>query len=149
MDVLFNRIHIYPGKNKLPDKIKTVRLFYDVLWNEHDKTVIPLILYPDLSFRGSLGEEKSGHKGFEEYMDSVHHALGGFKCEILDTVSEEHKLFAKMDFSGVHQNELFGYGPTNRQVSWNGAALFTFEDGLIKDLWVLGDIYGLLAQLKS
>lgn len=133
----------------MPDKIKTVRLFYDVLWNKHDKTIIPLIFHPDLSFRGSLGEEKSGPGGFEEYLDFIHHALANFNCEILDTVSEGNKLFAKMDFSGVHQNELFGYPATNRHVSWNGAALFIFEDGLIKDLWVLGDVYGLISQLKD
>lgn len=133
----------------MPDKIKIVGLFYDVLWNKHDKTVIPEILHPELTFRGSLGEEKSGPGGFEEYLDFIHNALGNFKCEILDTVSEGNKLFAKMDFSGVHQNELFGCPATNRHVSWKGAALFTFEDALIKELWVLGDVYGLIAQLKN
>lgn len=39
--------------------------------------------------------------------------------------------------------------PTGKQLTWAGAALFTFEDGKIIDLWVLGDLVSLLDQLNS
>ena len=38
--------------------------------------------------------------------------------------------------------------PTGRQLSWAGAAFFTFSDGLVGDLWVLGDLHNLHAQLR-
>jgi predicted ester cyclase len=34
-------------------------------------------------------------------------------------------------------------------VQWAGAALFTVVDGKIQDVWVLGDVQGLAAQLKG
>ena len=58
------------------------------------------------------------------------------------------KAFAKMLFSGVHRAEFLSYARTQRRVEWAGAALFTFRDGKIADLWVLGDMHHLLQQLK-
>ncbi|WP_445354880.1 nuclear transport factor 2 family protein [Microbulbifer sp. EKSA008] len=56
-----------------------VRRFYEVLWDAHDKKAMPSILHESFSFRGSLGQEKRGLKGFAEYVDMVHKALGDLK----------------------------------------------------------------------
>ena len=42
-----------------------------------------------------------------------------------------------------------GYAPTRKLVSWFGAALFTFDDETIANIWVLGDINSLLALLEG
>ena len=41
-----------------------------------------------------------------------------------------------------------GFKPTGKQVEWLGAALFSFNEGLVADLWVLGDVHGLLQLLE-
>ena len=53
-----------------------------------------------------------------------------------------------MTFTGIHQDEFMGYAPTQKQLSWHGCALFTFEGELIKDVWVLGDLKNLEDQLR-
>ena len=53
-----------------------------------------------------------------------------------------------MTFTGIHRDEFMGFNPTQKRVSWNGCALFTFEGDLIKDVWVLGDLKNLEDQLK-
>ena len=125
-----------------------VRKFYEVLWDAHDKDAIPNVLHENFTFRGSLGQEKRGHAGFAEYVDMVHNALGDYKCLIEELVAEGNKVFAKMTFTGIHRDEFMGYLPTKKIVSWNGCALFTFEDELIKDVWVLGDLMNIEEQLK-
>lgn len=126
---------------------KQVRKFYQKIWNEYDKSVIPEVLHEAITFRGSLGLEKQGHEGFIEYLDWVHNALDDYTCEIDDWVEEGNKVFAWMIFSGFHKNEFLGYPATYRRVRWNGCALFTFEEGRIIDLRVLGDLKGLEEQL--
>ena len=126
-----------------------VRKFYAVLWDAHDKDAIPSVLHEDVTFRGSLGLEKKGHSGFAEYVDLLHEALGDFRCNIEEIVSEDDRVFAKMTFSGIHQSELMGYAPTHRRVSWPGAALFTFRGERIADVWALGDRKSLEEQLKQ
>jgi steroid delta-isomerase-like uncharacterized protein len=127
-----------------------VGAFYADLWNRHDLSLAPRLLREDFTFRGSLGAERTGHAGFAEYVDAVHVALGDYRCEILDLVCEGRRAFARMRFSGVHRGPLLGYAPTGQRVEWSGAALFTADDaGRIADLWVLGDLQGLRAQLEA
>jgi len=126
-----------------------VESFYADIWNRHDKSKIPALLCSDFTFRGSLGQAKTGHAGFASYVDFVHEALAEYRCEILDLVVEEPKAFARMRFSaGTHRGVFFGYSPTGRTVEWAGSALFTFSGGQVADLWVLGDIHGLLQLLE-
>lgn len=130
------------------DHIRTVvQSFYADIWNRHDKSKIPALLCPDFTFRGSLGQEKTGHAGFASYVDFVHEALAEYRCEILDLVVEEPKAFARMHFSGIHRGDFFGYSPTGSRVEWAGTALFTFWEGQVAELWVLGDVHGLLQLL--
>jgi predicted ester cyclase len=124
-----------------------VESFYADIWNRHDKSKIPTLLCADFVFRGSLGQARTGHNGFASYVDSVHAALADYRCDILDLVIEEPKAFARMRFSGIHRGELFGFQPTGKPVEWAGAALFTFSGDRVADLWVLGDVHGLLQLL--
>lgn len=127
-----------------------VRSFYAEIWNRGDLSFVPVLLQDEFTFRGSLGEQRRGHAGFAEYVQMVRGALGDYRCDILDLVAEGTRAFARMRFSGVHRGELLGRAPTGRRVEWAGAALFTVgEDGRLSDLWVLGDVHGLLAQLAG
>lgn len=125
-----------------------VQRFYEVLWNAHDLDAIPSVLHDDFTFRGSLGDERRGRKGFTEYVDMVHAALGDYRCTIEVLVEERDKVFAKMDFGGLHRGPFMGYEPSGKRVHWTGCALFTFRGEKVSDLWVLGDLKGLEEQLK-
>jgi len=122
--------------------------FYKVIWNEHNKSAVPEVLHESLKFRGSLGLEKKGYAGFIEYLDMVHRALGDYRCEIKEIVSEQSKVFAKTQFSGIHKDEFMGVKATGRQLIWEGAALFHFSNGKVVSLWVLGDLDSLRSQLR-
>ncbi len=126
---------------------EAVRKFYDAIWNNDEKSIIPELLSEDFSFRGSLGPKHRGHKGFIQYMDFIRSALGNYRCEIIDMVAEDNKLYARMLYSGVHKGELFGYAPTHGKIKWDGVAVFTFDQGKIAELWVLGDVHDVILQL--
>ena len=125
-----------------------VESFYADVWNRHDKSRIPALLSPQFTFRGSLGDLKRGHDGFAAYLDFVHATFEHFRCDIVDLVIESPRAFARMRFSGIHRAEVFGFAPTGKPVEWAGAALFTFSDATVVDLWVLGDLRGLCETLE-
>ena len=125
---------------------KIVRDFYSEIWGKKNLSLVPTILNSDFVFRGSLGQEAKGHKGFIDYVEYIHGALSEYSCEIEDMVSESNKIFAKMKFTGIHTGSFIGFKPTNKEIYWSGAALFNFKDLKISNLWVLGDIKGLEAQ---
>jgi steroid delta-isomerase-like uncharacterized protein len=126
-----------------------IERFYLEMWNRFDKTVFPDLLTEDLRFRGSLGQTKSGHTEFGEYVDFIQRAFPDFSNEIEEIISEGDKAFAKLTYRGTHQGEVFGIAPTGRHIQYAGAAVFKFRSDRIAEVWVLGDIYGLISQLKA
>jgi predicted ester cyclase len=138
----------FEGLALSPQK-QVVRLFFQDLWGKPDKGLIPTVFHPDFSFRGSLGPELRGYDQFASYVDVVTGALGQYTCDILDMVEEGHKVWAKLRYHGYHRGELLGFPATGRHVWWYGTPLFTFEGRKVRDLWVLGDVHGLLQKLAS
>jgi steroid delta-isomerase-like uncharacterized protein len=128
---------------------KLVEDFYQRIWNGGNLEAAEELLAPDFSFRGSLGNEMRGREQFKNYVRSVRRSLADYSCEILSCVAEGNQAFAKMRFSGRHVAAFRGYQPTGKLVQWLGAALFRFEDSLIAELWVLGDLAGLDALLRT
>lgn len=126
-----------------------VQSFYDRIWNAGDLTAADELLAQDFSFRGSLGEEMRGCDAFKNYVRSIRLALDGYRCEILECVSEGDRAFAKMRFSGTHVGPFRRFAPTGKRISWDGAALFRFEEDRIVELWVLGDLSALDTILQQ
>lgn len=130
--------------NIYEEKVKT---FYSEIWDKKNFDEVSNVLHEGFSFRGSLGHEKIGHDGFKDYVNYVHSVLSNYECIIEDLVIQPEKVFAKMMFTGIHDSEFMGYPATGKQVSWAGAALFTFSGSKISSLWVLGDLKNLEQQL--
>jgi steroid delta-isomerase-like uncharacterized protein len=123
--------------------------FYRRIWNDGDLAAAETLLADDFAFRGSLGIEKRGRDEFLKYVRSVRAALSDYHCEILTCVTESDQAFAQMRFSGRHAGTFLGYPATGKAVHWLGAALFRVNDGVIAQLWVLGDLKGLDAVLQA
>ena len=126
-----------------------VRVFYKEMWDHANTALVPHIFHPDFTFRGSLGPQLVGHQQFVGYVEFVTGALGQYTSDILALGEEGNRVFGKLRFHGYHHRELFGVQPTGRHVWWYGTPIFTFEGEVVRDLWVLGDIYGLIGRLKG
>lgn len=131
------------------DPRNLVSAFYERIWNAGELSAATELLSPDFAFRGSLGNQLQGRESFGDYVRTVRSALAQYRCEVLECVVEKERAFAKMRFSGMHVATFRGFAPTGKLVSWLGAALFRCEGGVIAELWVLGDLAGLDAVLKS
>ncbi len=138
----------FTGVTLSPQK-ETVRVFYKELWDHADKSLIPRIFHDGFTFRGSLGPTLIGHAQFAGYVDWVTGALGQYTTDILALIEEGNRVSGKMRFHGFHRKELFGVPPTGKHVWWTGMPIFTFEDSKVRDLYVLGDIHGLIERLKG
>jgi len=128
---------------------KVVQTFYEEIWNKRNVEMVSEVLGEELTFRGSTGEIKKGHSGFIEYHAVITKALKNYKCTIIELIEEENKVSAQMKFSGLHVANFLGYKPTNKNITWVGVAIFTFNEYKINDIWVLGDLTNLYSQLSG
>lgn len=126
-----------------------VRLFYEKLWNEIDFAIADEILHPDVTFRGSVGVGATGRQEVCDYVRMVTTALSGYRCDVESLIAEGNSVAAKVRFSGIHVGEFLGFPPTGRRVEWIGTAFFVGDENKLCDIWVLGDLESLRAQLKS
>jgi len=126
-----------------------VRDFYERVWNAGDQSAVGELISEGFVFRGSLGAERKGQARFWDYVCEVRSALADYRCDILECVSEGQLALAKMRFTGIHVGDFRAHRPSGLPVHWQGAALFRFEHGRIGELWVLGDLAGLDAMLRS
>ena len=126
-----------------------VTLFYKGLWDKADKSLIPAVFHEGFTFRGSLGPVLVGHEAFAGYVDFVTGALENYTSDILELTEQDNRVAGRLRFHGLHRAELFGFAPTGKHVAWAGAPFFTFEGDKVRDLWVLGDIHGLIEQLRA
>lgn len=133
----------------LSERKNLVRVFYKDLWDKQRVELIPDIFHKDFTFRGSLGPVLVGHEQFKQYVLWLTAALKNYTSDIFELVEEGDRVAGKLRFHGIHHGTFFGHEPTQQHVWWHGAPIFTFDGAKVKDLWVLGDIYGLVKRLEA
>lgn len=126
-----------------------VRRYYEALWNRWDLALAEELIAESVVFRGSLGTSVQGREGFKEYMRTVRRAFPDFHNRIEELIAENDRVAARLTYTGTHQGEVLGIAPTGRRVSYAGVALFRVVDNRIAEGWVLGDVHGLIQQIRG
>lgn len=124
-----------------------VMRWYDQLWNGRDEAALSEIVHPAVRLRGSLGSTHQGHSGVLAYIRTVRSAMPDFQNRVDELIVEGDRAFARLTYSGTHRGELLQRAPTGRRIEYAGAARFAQCDGLLTDVWVLGDLDSLRAQI--
>jgi steroid delta-isomerase-like uncharacterized protein len=128
----------------------TVRAFYTDLWEQGDLSRLPALLHEDVAFQGTFGQVMRGHDAFAAYVRSVRLAFSAYRCEIRDLIAQDARVATRIGFSGRHDvGPFLDFPPTGRDLAWEGVGFFTLEGARIRHLWVMGDMLGLLGQLKA
>jgi predicted ester cyclase len=84
-----------------------------------------------------------------DYVRMVTTALSEYRCDLESLIAEGDSAAAKVRFSGIQVGDFLGHPPTGRRIEWVGAAFFTADDNKLRDIWVLGDLDSLRAQLGT
>ncbi len=71
------------------------------------------------------------------------------KVGIEVAVADKDHVAASFVYTGTHQGMLFGVAPTGRALRFTSCDIFRVENGQIAEHWGMGDIAGVLAQLKA
>jgi predicted ester cyclase len=127
-----------------------VRAFYAELWEQGRFDRLPALMHHDVAFQGTFGQTMHGLDAFGVYVRSVREAFSIYRCEVQDLLCEDSRVAARVAFSGTHDAGPFlDHAPSGRELAWEGVGFFTLDGGRIRHLWVMGDMLGLLGQLKA
>jgi steroid delta-isomerase-like uncharacterized protein len=75
--------------------------------------------------------------------------LPDLNVEIEAMVAGADKVAASFVYTGTHQGVYLGVPPTGRKLRFTSCDILAVKDGLIVEHWGMGDIAGILAQMKG
>lgn len=76
-------------------------------------------------------------------------AMPDLKVTTEVVVADADHVAASFVYSGTHKGTYFGIAPTGRSLSFTSCDIFRVENGRIAEHWGMGDIAGVLAQLRA
>lgn len=76
-------------------------------------------------------------------------AMPDLQVGIETQVSQGDKVAASFVYTGTHKGPYFGIAPTGRHLRFTSCDIFRVKAGLIAEHWGMGDIAGVMAQLKG
>jgi predicted ester cyclase len=92
---------------------------------------------------------KSAKQGTVAVFNARLAGIPDLKVEIEATIASGDRAAASFVYSGTHNGPLSGVAPTGRTLRFTSCDIFRVKDGLIVEHWGMGDIAGVLAQLKA
>ncbi len=75
--------------------------------------------------------------------------LPDLKVAIEAMVADKDHVAASFVYTGTHNGTYFGIAPTGKSLRFTSCDIFRVQDGLIAEHWGMGDIAGVLAQLRA
>ncbi len=75
--------------------------------------------------------------------------LPDLKVTIQTTVAEDDRVAASFQYEGRHEGVYYGVEPTGKRIVFTSCDIFRIADGRIAEHWGMGDIAGIIAQLRG
>ena len=92
---------------------------------------------------------KSMKKATVDFFTNRVNALTGLTVGIEASLAEGNLCAASFVYEGVHDAVYYGFAPTGRKLRFTSCDIFRLADGRIAEHWGMGDIAGVIAQLKA
>ncbi len=92
---------------------------------------------------------KTPKQGSVDFFAARLAGIPDLKVTVEASVITADKVAASFVYSGTHGGTYFGIAPTGRPLRFTSCDIFLVRNGLIAEHWGMGDIAGVLAQLRT
>ena len=124
-----------------------MRRLHAALLDARDPDVVDDYFAPEFVSHNNPPGFPPGVEGVKRFFSMFRDAFPDVEVEIDEIVVEGDRVAVATTFTGTHQGELMGVGPTGRRVSVTGIDIVRVADGKIVEHRGLTDIVGLMRQL--
>ena len=92
---------------------------------------------------------KSPKQGTVDFFQARLTGLPDLRVSVETSLSAGDRAAASFLYEGAHNGPYFGVAPTGRPLRFTSCDIFRVREGRIVEHWGMGDIAGVLAQLKG
>jgi predicted ester cyclase len=134
-----------------------IQNFIDQIINPKNYERIDDFVDPDALWHGTTGEISGTGSFKDQTTNSIgQEAFADTKMTVNEMVAEETdhsenwdiKVSVRFTHTAKSVGSFFGKPPTNKEVQWNGIAVYTIKNAKIVDIWTIEDFFALLVQLQ-
>jgi steroid delta-isomerase-like uncharacterized protein len=126
-----------------------IRLLIEEVWNKGNWHPLADQYYAEdiIVHSPRQPEPMRGREAFEELHATLHAAFPDIHFELQDIVGEGGRLACRWIVSGTHEGEYFGFPATGRKMTTEEGIFYRFEDGLLREIWLMPNVIGTMSQL--
>jgi predicted ester cyclase len=123
-----------------------VELLYRAL-SAHELTILDRLVRDDFVDQSPRPGFAANRDGLAAYQETLIEGMSNLRYRLDHTVAEGDLVVVRWTMSGTHDGDLFGLGPTRRQVSLTGTESFRLENWQIVERWANVDDADLIQQI--
>ncbi|HXJ14564.1 MAG TPA: ester cyclase [Candidatus Limnocylindrales bacterium] len=125
-----------------------VRRLFDELWNKGNLQVADELIAPTYQHHdASTPDLGKGPESEKKRVNLYRNAFHDLRLNIEELFGEGETVVARWSCRGVHNGDLNGIAPTNKQFAITGVTICRFDHGKIVEGFVNWDALGLMHQL--
>jgi steroid delta-isomerase-like uncharacterized protein len=140
--------HISYGQEEVSNKA-VVQCYFEEVINKQQPHLLEEIYAEDYYFLSlESGSEGRGLKEFKEFLPYLFKAFPDIHYTIDQLVAEGDEVVAQVTVRGTHQDEYWGYPPSNNRIEVTEVFFYKFRDGKIIENRRLINLHKLYQQLS-
>ena len=126
-----------------------VRRIPEEIWSKGDMAAADAILSGDFVNHNPAFGHAPTRDGYKQTVLQFRQAFPDLTMTVEDLLAEGDKATVRFRARGIHLGPFGAFPPSGRTVDFTGTGTCRIEEGQIADLWVNGDLLGLMQQLGA
>jgi steroid delta-isomerase-like uncharacterized protein len=145
--VISSRSHAQGATASLPDR-------FAAALSAHDMTAFAALFAEDyVNHQSSAAAPppaggKSQKQGSVDFFAARLAGMPDLQVTVEASVVSADRVAASFVYTGTHDGVYFGIAPTHRKLRFTSCDIFAVKNGQFSEHWGMGDIAGILAQLR-
>jgi len=119
------------------------------VWSKGDVAAAEAILSPGFVNHNPAFGHEATRDGYKQTVLQFRDAFPDLTMTVEDLLAEGDKVTLRFRVRGTHLGPFGAFGPSGRTVDFTGTGTGRIEKGQIAELWVNGDLLGLVQQLGA
>jgi len=126
-----------------------LRRIPEEVWSKGDMAAADAALAADFVNHNPAFGHAPTREGYQQTVLQFRQAFPDLTMAVEEELAEGDKVALRFRVSGTHLGPFGAFPPSGRAIDFTGTAMARIADSQIMELWVNGDLFGLVQQLGA
>lgn len=133
----------------LEDNKALIRRIPEEVWSKGDMAAADTVFSADFVNHNPAFDHAPTREGYKQTVQQFRSAFPDLTMAVEHVLAEGNKVALRFRARGTHLGPFGAFPPSGRAIDFTGTGTARIDNGQIVELWVNGDLMGLLQQLGA